>query len=45
MGYPTLLVAQLGGYAVKELLKVHLAAQRLQLSDHVEDGWILTLKA
>ena len=43
--HPALLVAQFGGDTVEELLKVDLSALRLQLSDHVENGGILTLEA
>ena len=45
MEYPAFLVAELGGDAVEELLEVHLSAQGLELSDHVEDGGVFAFEA
>ena len=43
--YPAFLVAQLGGDPVQELLELHLAAHRLQVGDHVENGGVFALEA
>jgi hypothetical protein len=43
--YSRFFVSQLGGDSVQEFLKIYFSAQRLKISDHVEDGRIFTLEA
>ena len=43
--YPGFLVSEAGSDAVEELLEVDLAAEGLEVGDHVEDGGVLALEA
>lgn len=45
MIYPTFLVSEFRGDAVKKLFKINFSAHRFKLTDHIEDGGVFALEA
>jgi len=43
--YSGFLITQFGSDSIKELFEIYLTAEALEVSNHIENGWIFALKA